>query len=229
MVKNILLTSIVLLSLSAFSDIKAQKKPAPNLKFIEDIEVAIDPASLQVVSSAKITVNQPGFSFPQKTSEFIKGVADIEKLSALQLKYALLLDTDVEQVDNHHLFALIDTWYGTPYRYGGVSKGGIDCSAFVQTLYAGIYGISLPRTAKEQHKATNEIARNELKEGDLLFFNTTGGVSHVGYYLQNNKFVHAASSEGVSISDMDDEYWAKRFLSAGRVEGVNSALLLSQP
>jgi murein DD-endopeptidase / murein LD-carboxypeptidase len=57
-----------------------------------------------------------------------------------------------------------------------------------------------------------------LKEGDLLFYNTRGGISHVGIYLQNNKFVHAASSEGVMISDIFDPYWMKRFMGVGRVE-----------
>ncbi len=229
MVKQILLSASVLVTLAFSSQAEAQKKAPANLKFIDDIEVSIDPATVQIVSSSKITINPSSLFSLQKTSDVIKSVADIEKLSSLQLKYALLLNTDVEQVDNHHLFTLIDTWYGTPYRYGGVSKNGIDCSAFVQTLYASIYGISLPRTAREQHKASTEIGRSDLKEGDLLFFNTTGGVSHVGYYLQNNKFVHAASSGGVSIADLYDDYWSKRFLSAGRVDGVNSALLLSQP
>jgi lipoprotein Spr len=57
-----------------------------------------------------------------------------------------------------------------------------------------------------------------LREGDLLFYNTRGGISHVGIYLQNNKFVHAASSGGVMISDIFDPYWMKRFMGVGRVE-----------
>jgi murein DD-endopeptidase / murein LD-carboxypeptidase len=69
-----------------------------------------------------------------------------------------------------------------------------------------------------------------LKEGDLVFFNTTGGVSHVGVYLQNNKFVHASTSGGVMISDLDESYWAKRFIGIGRYQKpTDNLLLVSNP
>lgn len=146
---------------------------------------------------------------------------DIEKASPLQLKYSQLLNTDVEQIQNLSLYQTIDDWYGTRYRLGGTSKTGIDCSAFVQTIFSSVFGITLPRMARDQYKATRRISRTELQEGDLLFFNTRGGVSHVGIYLQNNKFVHASVS-GVMISDMFEPYYVRHFISAGRVAGVST-------
>lgn len=140
-----------------------------------------------------------------------------EQATPLQLKYSLLLNTPVEEVRNSKMFEFIDDWYGTKYRLGGTTKKGIDCSAFTQYLFAAVYCISLPRTAREQYKMTNRISRTELKEGDLIFFNTRGGISHVGVYLQNNKFVHAAGSGGVMISDIFDSYWVRRFIAVGRI------------
>jgi lipoprotein Spr len=98
-----------------------------------------------------------------------------------------------------------------------MTQRGVDCSAFVQTVMAGAYDLALPRTAKEQKGMTTPVERAELREGDLVFFNTRGGVSHVGIYLHNNKFVHASTSGGVTISDLDESYWAHRYLGAGRV------------
>lgn len=148
--------------------------------------------------------------------------------SALRLKYSQLLNTDPTQIQNISLYQTIDDWYGTHYRLGGTNKSGIDCSAFVQTIYGAVFGVTLPRTARDQYKATRHISRTELQEGDLLFFNTTGGVSHVGIYLQNNKFVHASVS-GVMISDMFEPYYVKHFISAGRVAGIsnNSSALVN--
>jgi lipoprotein Spr len=147
---------------------------------------------------------------------------DVAKGSSLQSKYAHLLNTDADQVQNMPLYQSIDEWYGTPYKYGGSTKDGIDCSAFVQTIFASAFAISLPRTAREQYSVTRHISRTELQEGDLLFFNTQGGVSHVGIYLQNNKFVHA-SVTGVTISDMFEPYYVRHFVAAGRVDKKASA------
>ncbi len=124
------------------------------------------------------------------------------------------------------MYKVIDPWMGTRYRLGGSSKDGIDCSALMQVLFSSLYGINLPRTAREQYGFSHKISRTSLKEGDLVFFNTIGGVSHVGMYLQNNKFIHA-SSGGVMISDLYDDYWLKRIVGVGRVDSPQTAMLLS--
>ena len=133
-----------------------------------------------------------------------------------QFRYAILLDTEVEFLANKDLYRLIRNWWGTPYRMGGMTQRGIDCSAFVQTIMAGAYELALPRTARLQKEACRSIDRADLQEGDLVFFNTRGGVSHVGIYLHNHKFVHASTSGGVMISDLDDAYWSRRFIGGGR-------------
>jgi lipoprotein Spr len=80
-----------------------------------------------------------------------------------------------------------------------------------------VYHVTIPRTAKNQYNAYQKIRKEDLKQGDLVFFNTTGGISHVGVYLANNKFVHAATSGGVMISDLDDSYFQRRYIGAARV------------
>ena len=149
---------------------------------------------------------------------------DAENLSQLQVKYSVLLNTPAEEVRNIKMFEFIDDWYGTPYRLGGTTKKGIDCSAFSQFLFSAVYGLSIPRTAREQYSLTNRISRTKLKEGDLIFFNTRGNISHVGIYLQNNKFVHASTSGGVMISDIFDEYWASKFVGVGRLKESGSVV-----
>jgi hypothetical protein len=140
----------------------------------------------------------------------------IQAFTHLQFKYAMMMDVDVESLKNVSLLGFIDNWFGTRYRYGGTTKRGIDCSALTGALLLAVYGFNLPRTAREQYDATEHVKKDELKEGDLVFFNTRGGVSHVGVYLENDYFVQA-SSHGVTISSLDDHYYAKKFICGGRV------------
>jgi hypothetical protein len=141
----------------------------------------------------------------------------IENLSTLQFKYAMMMNVDVESLKNISLLGFIDNWFGTRYKLGGTTKRGIDCSALTGALLLAVYGFNLPRTARQQYDATDHIDKDELQEGDLVFFNTHGGVSHVGVYLENDYFLHA-STHGVTISSLDDHYYAKRFICGGRVE-----------
>jgi lipoprotein Spr len=86
----------------------------------------------------------------------------------------------------------------------------------MQVLGQYSFGWMLPRTAREQYATFNRISKDDLKEGDLVFFNTTGGVSHVGMYLQNGKFIHSSTTNGVAISSLDEAYWKARFIGARR-------------
>lgn len=141
----------------------------------------------------------------------------IEKISSQQAKYAMMLDVAIESIKNTMLYQFIENWYGTRYRFGGTTKKGIDCSAFTDRLLSVVYDLILPRTAREQYKFCERIGKDDLLEGDLVFFNTRKGVSHVGVYLANGHFVHSSRSQGVMISSLDDNYYSRRFISGGRV------------
>ena len=152
----------------------------------------------------------------KKAATAVERASSIEKMSSIQYKYAMMMDVDIESLSNLSLFGFIDEWFGTRYRLGGTTKKGIDCSALTGALLLAVYGFSVPRTAKQQYNVTDHIEKEDLKEGDLVFFNTHGGVSHVGVYLENNYFLHA-STHGVTISSLDDSYYSKRFICGGRV------------
>lgn len=145
--------------------------------------------------------------------------AEVEMASSVQLKYAILLNTEVESLPNKALLESVDEWYGVRYRTGGNTKSGVDCSGFTVAVYASVYGIMLPRVSREQYRTSRKISTTELQEGDLVFFNTNGsGVSHVGVYLGNNKFIHASVSRGVMVNDLFEPYYLKRYYGAGRID-----------
>ena len=113
---------------------------------------------------------------------------------------------------------------GAPYRLGGSSVTGVDCSGFVKKIYQ-FFNIELPRTAFEQSHVGLRVARDELAEGDLIFFNTRRPVGHVGIYIGNNQFVHAASrNKGVRVDNLNTPYYDKRFFRAVRLKGNNDGL-----
>lgn len=108
---------------------------------------------------------------------------------------------------------------GAPYRLGGFSLKGIDCSGLVKKIYA-TFNIDLPRTAFEQSRLGMRVSRKELVEGDLLFFNTRRSFGHVGIYIGNNKFLHAASRKrGVRVDSLNEPYYNRRFIRAVRLKG----------
>ncbi len=227
--RTIFITAAILffITASSFAQVKqvSNTNAKPAVKFLEDISVEVAPSTTTV--EVVETKNWKAEYLAGNKIEERSASNDIELAKKLQFKYALLMNTEVEAVQNLSLFSFIDEWMGTRYRMGGTNKWGVDCSALMQNLFTEVYKTSLPRTAREQYSFAQKISRTELKEGDLVFFNTTGGISHVGIYLQNNKFMHASSS-GVTISDLYDDYWMKRFMGVGRVEDASASVTTSK-
>lgn len=121
------------------------------------------------------------------------------------------------------LMAEADAWLGTPYRYGGTSRGkGADCSGFVTQVYANALSIKLPRNSAKQQQWCSPLGKNrkDFLPGDLVFFAPRGsrGVNHVGIYIGDGKMIHSSSSKGVIVSSLDEDYYKRTYHSAGRVE-----------
>lgn len=144
----------------------------------------------------------------------------IEYIPPAFIKYATILDIEVEKLTNRKLIDYVDQWWGVPYRMGGTTKSGVDCSGFVRGLVSETYGLSLPRTSRDQAQYCKRIEKSQVKEGDLVFFSSGRHISHVGMYLANNKFVHSSTSRGVMISDLDEPYWKRKYAFAGRFQSM---------
>ena len=108
-------------------------------------------------------------------------------------------------------------WEGTPYILGGSGIGGIDCSAFIQTVFRDYFGVDLPRHTGDQLQEGSAVRRNFIRPGDLVFFRTRRGVLHVGIAMHDGDFLHASVSQGVTISNLSENYWAARYLGTRRV------------
>jgi len=192
----------------------------PNSRYFNQAAITVAAPSVRIPSSSNET-SLTLLDEPKPSSSFNLGFQGPEYIPNLFFRYAVLLDVEVEQLNNQQLLEYIHQWWGTPYRIGGSTSEGIDCSNFVKGLANNVYRVDLPRTSREQAAFCKEISREELKEGDLVFFNTGRGISHVGLYLLNDKFVHASTSMGVVISSLNETYWSRRYVKGGRIELVN--------
>jgi len=130
-----------------------------------------------------------------------------------------IMGVALSATSNMKLFHFVYDWIGTPYRFGGSSKKGIDCSAFTKELYSEVFNLDIQRSSRDIFSTVSPVSKDELKEGDLVFFKIhSRRISHVGIYLGNNRFAHA-SSRGVAISSLDDAYYSRYFYRGGRLLG----------
>lgn len=128
-----------------------------------------------------------------------------------------IMGVALSATSNMKLFHFVYDWIGTPYRFGGGSKKGIDCSGFTKQLYEQVFNMDIKRNSRDIFSMVSPVKKDELEEGDLVFFKIhSRSISHVGIYLGNNRFAHA-SSRGVAINSLDDSYYSRYFYKGGRM------------
>ncbi|MFZ9208944.1 MAG: C40 family peptidase [Sediminibacterium sp.] len=175
--------------------------------------IAVLPGEVKV-AGVKVTAPPVAETEPKKNM----GITYDAALS-LPNKYANLLGVQPTSLTNVELLAQMEKWFGTQYCFGGSTDSCIDCSSFTQVILRDVYNVKIPRNSQQQFDASTKIETENLKEGDLVFFNTVSAsmiITHVGVYVCNNKFVHASTSKGVTINDLSEKYFAKAYRGAGR-------------
>lgn len=139
-----------------------------------------------------------------------------EKNSAYKASLSTKKIVDSAQI-RQALYSQYKDWQGVRYQPGGLSRAGIDCSGFVHLTFRSKLGLDLPRTSEMQARLGNEIKKDELKAGDLIFFRTGKISNHVGIYLEKNRFLHASQKKGVTISSLDNVYWKSSYWKSVRL------------
>lgn len=156
------------------------------------------------------------------TSTLIKKTSisknSLESLSSSLIGYTPSSIKESEMISDEVMSKVIE-YLNIPYVWGGTSKRGFDCSGFVQNVMYQALGIMLPRTSYEQSNVGESVEKDELKFGDLIFFDTMnkGRVSHVGIYLSDGYFAHSGSKTGVIVASLNSDFYARTYLKAKRV------------
>lgn len=142
----------------------------------------------------------------------------VQPTASISEKYSEMMGVEESNISNGRLYTFIDQWLGTPYRFGGLDKDGIDCSGFSFLLEQQVYGINLPRMTGQQVTVIKRKYEEQLQEGDLVFFDFDGKkFSHVGIYLQNDYIVHASTRKGIMLVKLHDPAMYKYFSRCGSV------------
>ncbi|MBF9251693.1 C40 family peptidase [Pontibacter sp. 172403-2] len=186
------------------------------------------------IAPAKSATPEPVALAPTITPYTIHSPEDVVKALELKLPdpapvapkaeveegfYSRRLGLHFDTNKNKRLVQTAAKWLGTPYRYGSSSKSGTDCSGFVSRIYREVYGIDLSRSSRSMFADVHRVKRDKMRTGDLVFFRRSPKepIFHVGIYLKNNKFIHAATNGGVRVSSLKESFYRNNFYAAGRV------------
>lgn len=151
----------------------------------------------------------------------------VQPQASIADKYAQIMGVNKDDITNGRLYNFVELWTGVPYKFGGLDKDGVDCSGLAFLLEKEVYGITLPRITWQQVAVIKRKYENELKEGDLVFFDFDGKqFSHVGIYLQNGYIVHASSTKGVIIVPLHGAIY-KYFSRAGSINVDSTGVVVS--
>jgi lipoprotein Spr len=132
--------------------------------------------------------------------------------------FSQVMGVAVDATSNLKLYKFIYEWIGTPYRFGGNTEKGIDCSAFTKAIYDKVFNTTILRNSRDIFSMVNPLPKDELKEGDLVFFKIkSASITHIGIYLGDNRFAHASVSRGVVISNLNEPYYSRYFYKGGRI------------
>jgi hypothetical protein len=148
----------------------------------------------------------------KKTENEKRADAFFYHIYSKKLGYELAGNEDID------FLQMVDAWLGVPYKYGGCTKEGTDCSCFVATFYKDFYKLNLPRKSEDMQKLSKEIDTATMQSGDLVFFKIKSEkTSHVGIYISKKRFVHSTTSKGVMINSLEEKYYKTYFYKAGRI------------
>ncbi len=131
--------------------------------------------------------------------------------------FSQIMGVAANATTNTKLYQFVYEWLGTPYRLGGDSKGGIDCSKFSLAVYEKVFNTTIGYNSRNQYQNVTPVRKGELEAGDLVFFKIRSkSITHVGVYLGDDKFAHASSSRGVMVSNLNEAYWKRYYYNGGR-------------
>ncbi len=131
--------------------------------------------------------------------------------------FSQIMGVAANATSNTKLYQFVYEWLGTPYRLGGDSKRGIDCSKFSLAVYENVFNTTIGYNSRNQYQNVTPVRKGDLEPGDLVFFKIRSkSITHVGVYLGEDKFAHASSSRGVMVSNLNEAYWKRYYYNGGR-------------